>query len=119
MEKLMNVENKWSDSTGEVRKIEVEEVQCAMTRLKIGKASGSSGVTIELFKAGGDKSLRSLTNILNVILFKGKLPEEWMLNLLVPIFKGKGDHPLNPNYHKGINLLEYSFKLYEFLDGRL
>ena len=125
MEKLMNVENKWSDSTdaseveGEVTKIEVEEVQCAMTRLKIGKASGPSGVTIELFKAGGDKCLKSLTNILNVILFKDKLPEEWMLNLLVPIFKGKGDHPLNPHYHKRINLLEYSFKLYEFLDGRL
>ena len=36
MEKLMNVENKWSDSIdaskveGAVRRIEVEEVQCAM-----------------------------------------------------------------------------------------
>ena len=47
MEKLMNVENEWSDSIddskveGAVRRIEVEEVQCAMNQMKIGKASGS------------------------------------------------------------------------------
>ena len=60
MEKLMNVENEWSDSInaskveGAVRRIEVEEVRCAMNRMKIGKANEPSGVTIEMFKAGGD-----------------------------------------------------------------
>ena len=97
MEKLMNVENEWSDSIdaskveGAVRRIEVEEVRCAMNRMKIGKASGPSGVALEIFKAGGDKCLKSLTNIFNDILLKSKLPEEWMLSSLVPIFKGKGD----------------------------
>ena len=91
MEKLMNVENGWSDSIdaikveGAVRRIEVAEVRCAMNRMKIGKASGASGVAIELFKAGGDRCLKSLTNIFND-KFKDKLPEEWMLSLLVPIF---------------------------------
>ena len=47
-----------------------------MYRLKIGKPSGSSGVAIELFKAGGDTCLKSLTNIFNDILFKDKLPKE-------------------------------------------
>ena len=92
MEKLMNVENEWGDSIdaskveGAVRRIEVEEVQCAMNRMKIGKASGPFGVAIELFKTGGDKCLKSLTNIFNDILFKDKLPEEWMLSSLVPIY---------------------------------
>ena len=124
MEKLMNVENKWSGSIdaskveGAVRRIKVEEVLCAMNRMKIGKASGPSGVAIELFKASGDKCLKSLTNIFN-ILYKDKLPEEWMLISLVPIFKGKGD-PLNPNSYKGIKLLKHGFKLYEkVLDGCL
>ena len=46
MEKLMNVENKWSETIdaskveGAMRAIEVEEVRCAMNRMKIGKASG-------------------------------------------------------------------------------
>ena len=97
MEKLMNVENEWSGSSdaikvqGAVRRIEIEEVWCAMNRMKIRKASGPSGVAIELFKAGGDKCLKSLTSIFNDILFKGKFLEEWMLSSLVPIFKGKGD----------------------------
>ena len=70
--KLMNVENEWSDSIdaskveGAVRRTEVEEVWCAMNRMKIGKASGPSGVAIDLFKAGGDKCLKSLTDILNL-----------------------------------------------------
>ena len=36
-----------------VSRIEVEEVQYAMNLIKIGKASGPSGVDIEMFKAGG------------------------------------------------------------------
>ena len=42
-----------------------------------------------------------------------------MLSSLVPVFKGKGD-PLNPNFYRGMKLLEHAFKLYEkALDGRL
>ena len=82
MEKLINVENEWSDSIdaskieGAVRRIEVEDVQCVMNRMKIGKASGPFGVAMKFFKSGGDKCLKSLTNIFNDILFKDKLPEE-------------------------------------------
>ena len=97
MEKLMNVENEWSDSIhvskvkGAVRRIELEKVQCAMSGMKIGKPRGSSGVALEMFRAGGGKCLKSLTNIFNDVFFKDKLLEEWMLCLLVPICKGKGD----------------------------
>ena len=80
--------------------------------MKIGKASGSSEVTLEIFEVGGSKCLKSSTNILNDILLKDKLLEEWMLSLLVPIFRGKGD-PLNPNSYRGIKLLEHAFKLHE------
>ena len=59
MEKLMNVENEWSDSVDAgkiedaVRRIEVKKVRCAVNRMKTARASGPSGVAIELFKAGG------------------------------------------------------------------
>ena len=44
--------------------------------MKIGEASGPSGVAIELFKAGADNCLKSLTNIFNDNLFKDdKLPD--------------------------------------------
>ena len=80
MEKLMNVEIEWSDSIdaskvkGAVRRIEVEEVQCAMNHMKIGEVSGPSGVAKEFFKAVRDKCLKSLTNILTDILLKDRLP---------------------------------------------
>ena len=55
----------------------VEEVRYAMNRMKLGKEIGSS---VEFFKAGGDKCLKSFTNIFNDILFKDKLREECMLS---------------------------------------
>ena len=74
---------------------------------------------LELFKGGRDKCFKSLSNLFKDILFKDKLPEEWMLSWLVPIFKGKGD-PLNPNSYREIKLLEHALKLYEkVLDGCL
>ena len=64
------------------------------------------------------KCLKSLGNIYNDILFKDKVPEEWLLNSLAPIFKDKGN-PLNRNSYRGTELLEHAFKLYEkVLDGR-
>ena len=115
MEKLINVENEWSDSINAskvesaVTRIEVEEVWCAMNRMKIRKAGGPFGVAIELFKAGGDKCLKPLTNIFK-ILFKNMLPREWILSSLVPTFKKKGE-TLNSNSYRGIKLLEHAFKL--------
>ena len=71
---------------------------------------------VKAIRPGGDKCLKSLTNIFNDILFKDKLPEEWMLS---SVFKGKGD-PLNANSYRGIKLLEHAFKLYEkVLEERL
>ena len=125
MEKLMNVENEWSNSIdaskleGAVRRIEIGEMLCTINLIKIRKARGPSGVAIELFKAGADKCLKSLTNIFNDTLFKYKLPEEWMLSSLVPIYTGEG-YALNPNSYKGTKLLEHPFKLYEkVLNSRL
>ena len=91
-------------------------MQCAMNRMKIGKASGPSGVATELFNASGDKSLKSLTNIFNDTLFKDTLPEEWMLSSLVPIFQGKAN-PLNPNSYTCViqscwNMLNYTTRFW-------
>ena len=63
--------------------------------MKNGTASKPSGVMLEILKASGEPCLNSLTAIFN-IYFEYKLPEEWMLCLLEPIFKGNED-PLSPN----------------------
>ena len=82
MEKLINAENEWSDSIdaskveGAVRRMRLNRLRCAMNRIKIGKASGPSGVAIELFMVGGDKGLKSLTNIFNI--FSRKMDVEFV-----------------------------------------
>ena len=102
-----------------MRKIEAEQVWCAMNCMKIGETCGLSWVSIQLLKGGGDRALKSLTNIFNDTLVKDKLMWEWKLSLLVQVFKGKGD-PLNSNSRRGIKLLEHVFKMYEkVLDRRL
>ena len=67
-------------------------------------------ITLEIFKADGDKCLNLLANIFNDILFKDKLPEERMLSSLVPILKEKGDS-LNPNSCRAIKLLEHDLNV--------
>ena len=44
-------------------------MRCVINCMKIGKASGPSEFSIELFKAGEDRCLKPLTNIFNEILF--------------------------------------------------
>ena len=65
-----------------------------------------------MFETGEDKCLKFLINIFDDILFKDKLPEEWMLSLLVQGFRAKRD-PLNSNSYRGIKLLEHGIKLYK------
>ena len=72
----------------------VEEVWCAMNRMRIKKASGPSEIALKLFRAGGDNCLKYFTNIFKAIFFNDKLLEKWILSSLVQILKGKGD-PLN------------------------
>ena len=110
----MNVENEWSDSIDAseleivVRRIEAKEVFWAMNGMKIKKANGSSGnLDLEIFKAVGDKCLKSLTNIFHDILLKDKSLEEWVLSSLVPIFRVK-ENSLNPNSYRGIKSLEHT-----------
>ena len=94
---------------------ELENWDNWIIKIKIESKSekqGPSGVALEMFKVGGDKCLEFLTIIFNDILFRDKFLEEWMLSLLVPIFKEKED-PLNPNCYMAIKLLGHAFKLYE------
>ena len=82
MERLMNIENEWSDSIdaskveGAVRKIKVQDVLAKLNQIKIKKPDRPSGVALEMFNAHGDTCLKYLTNIFNDILFKDKLLED-------------------------------------------
>ena len=118
MEKLLNVENDWD---GEVDcpevmvprcLISVEEVAAAIKGFKMGKAAGPTGVVSEMMKAVGGFVSRWMIDLINTIVKEGCNPDECRNNILVAVYKGKGD-PLVCGSYRAIRLLEQLMKMLE------
>ena len=88
--------------------IKLEEAETTLKYMKSRKTSQPTSFVVELLRSGRKSCLESLTKIF-MRLFQNKLLNNWMLSLLVPIYKGKGGC-LNSNSYRGIKLLEHVFK---------
>ena len=95
-----------------VRRIQESEVREALKRMKGGKAMGHDGIPIEVSRCLGDIDIEWLTKIFNNIFRSNKMLEEWRKNILVPIYKNKGDIQSCTNY-RGIKLMSHTMKLWE------
>ena len=118
-EELMNEENERERRLEEVERVNLEvgwiskdEVRTAMKRMKSGKAVGPDGIPVEAWKCLGEMAVGLLTRLFNKILESERMPEEWRLSVLVPIFKNKGDVQSCGNY-RGIKLLSHTMKVWE------
>ena len=118
-EELMNEENERERRLEEVEIVNLEvgwiskdEVRTAMKRMKSGKAVGPDGIPVEAWKCLGEMAVGLLTRLFNKILESERMPEEWRLSVLVPIFKNKGDVQSCGNY-RGIKLLSHTMKVWE------
>ena len=60
------------------------------------------------------KGLKLVIKVLYEVLLEDKLPEDWILSSLVPIYNRNSD-PLDTNSYRGIKLLEHKFKLHNML----
>ena len=118
MEDIMNTESEWDNDTtcdpieGPCCQLKVEEYSTAVAECGKKKAPGTSGIVAELMKASGNSGVQWLADLGNTILCEGKLPADWMLSCLIPIYKGKGD-PLCCGSHRAIKLLEHAMKVHE------
>jgi hypothetical protein len=74
-----------------VRRIQEFEVKDALKKMKGGKAMGPDGIPIEVWRSLGDVTIVWPTKLFNLIFQSNKMPDEWRRNILVPIFKNKGD----------------------------
>jgi hypothetical protein len=90
---LLNVCN-----VSDVRQIEVRtavlvpgpshlEVEIAIAKLKEYKSPGSDQIPAELIRAGGEMLLSLIHNIINSILNKEEVPDQWKESIIVPIHK--------------------------------
>ena len=75
-------------STSDITTGKLEE---ALKKIGRTKAVGPDNISIEVWRGLGEKGIRWLINLFNIILRTHKVPEEWRNNTLVPLFKNKGD----------------------------
>ena len=103
----------------EVVKISEMEVEGALGKMKRDKAAGWDETRVEMFDISGEVGIGWLVRLLNVCMQEGKIPKDWKIGLIVPIWKRKGD-VYDPGKYRGITLLSHVFKLLErILDGRI
>ena len=55
--------------------------------LKINKAPGADGITAELLKLGGETSVKEMTCIAGSICHSERIPEEWLMQITIPVYK--------------------------------
>ena len=63
-------------------------------------------------KADGGFGSRWMTDLINNIVNKGCIPDDWKKSIPVPVYKGKGD-PLVCGSYRAIKLLEQPMKVLE------
>ena len=93
----MNEENKWDQNVqadlveGPAERVSREEVVKALGKMKAGKAAGPSAVSVEMIAASGEIGVDVTVELCQSVLDGRRMPDEWALRVVVPIFKGKGD----------------------------
>ena len=59
--------------------------------MRNGKAAEPSGVIAEMLKTALDICCKIIADLMNAIKLEAKVPADWSDNIIVSLFKGKGD----------------------------
>ena len=118
MEKIINEENEWDHMVetdlveGPVEKVAGNEIVEGMQKMKSGKATGPSEVSVEMIIASGEIGVKVLMELCQRVLNGRGMPDEWKASVIVPIFKGNGD-VMSCGSHREMKLLEHAMKIVE------
>jgi len=80
--------------------------------MKRHKPPGLSGLSAEMIQATEGVGIQWLLDLCNGTVKEGCIPEDWKSNVILPIYKGKGD-PMECGSYTGIKLLEHAKKVVE------
>ncbi|XP_073989088.1 uncharacterized protein [Rhodnius prolixus] len=122
VEEVGNMENEEAVEENEEEEddeyIDRDELTVALSRMKLGKSAGHDGITPEMLRHMGEEGEEMLYGIMETAWNRRKIPKDWELSVIVPIFK-KGSNR-ECNNHRGISLLSVPGKLYgRILETRL
>ncbi|XP_071705055.1 uncharacterized protein [Rutidosis leptorrhynchoides] len=89
-----------------------EEVRTALRKMGRNKAVGPDQISIEAWRCLGDDGVRWLTNLFSTTFRSAKMPMEWRLSEVIPIYKNKGDAQIcEVGLNQGSTLSTYLFAL--------
>ena len=119
MKKIMNEENEWDCMVetdvveGLVNKVTQNEIVEAMQRMKSGKATGLSEVSVEMIVASGEIGVKvMIMGMYQCVLDGRRMPDEWKTSVIVPILKTKGEL-MSYGSCRGVKPLEHAMKIVE------
>ena len=88
-----------------------DEIKKSISKLKNGKAGGADEILNEHIKSTIDLMMPVYVKLFNKVVSTGEVPEDWLVGLIVPIFKQKGSKT-DCNSYRGITLLSCLGKLF-------
>ena len=97
---------------GPVEKVARNEIVEAMQKMKSGKATASSKVSVKMIAASGEVMVKVTMELCQHVLDGKGMPDEWKTSVIVPIFTGKGDVTSCGSYRE-VKLLEHAMKIVE------
>ena len=96
-----------------------QEIRKCIDKLRNGKSAGIDRIVNEYIKCTADIFMPIYIVLFNKIFDTGTIPEDWVIGLIVPVYKNKGDLADCNNY-RGITLLSCMGKLFtSILNARL
>ena len=63
----------------------------AIQSININKSPGIDNIPAELYKKGGGLLLNKIQSLIKEIWREEKMPTDWRTNIIVPIYKNRGD----------------------------
>ena len=89
----------------------LDEVQCAVRKLKNGRAAGADGIVAELLKTALSTTSKVLHELFIRIWRTGHVPAEWRDGIITSLYKGKGAKDQCTSY-RPITLLSVPGKVF-------
>ncbi len=86
-----------------------DEMQNCISKLKTVKSGGADEIVNEHIKSTIDLMMPVYVKLFNKVLITEEVPEDWLVSLIVPIFKQKGS---KTDCYKGITFLSRLDKLF-------
>ena len=90
-----NKKNAWDQYTkigiveGPVEEISIEEITCAMKKMKLGKASRLLKMSMEMKNATGKVGIDVIMKLCQRVQDGKRMLEDWKTSVMVPIYKEK------------------------------